>query len=102
MAKKMKKYQGDAGSSSVNPVDYMQANVKLANDKAAKQAANRNKNSTAPASLFRTPSTRFSDAAKRAVTNLAVELRKAKKGGAMKSITALDQVDKMYKAKYKK
>ena len=103
MAKKMKKYQGDAGSSSVN--------VKAANDNATREAQLRNQ-------LIANQLTRDIEYAKNKATSdayfksaldaLKLEQQKRKQqskkagGATTKPITDLGMVDKMYKAKYNK
>jgi hypothetical protein len=105
MAKKIKKYQGDTGSSNVEAfnkaalekvnapavrrydIDTMYASSKADSDaQYAKDTAKfRSKNRS-----------RFSDTAKKAVKNLASELGKAKVGGA---ITDMGKLQAYYKGK---
>ena len=105
MAKKMKKYQGDTGSSNVEA--FNKAALEKVNAPAVKQydmdtiyAASKAESDAKYAenlAKFKNKNrSRFSDTAKKAVKNLASELSRSKTGGA---ITDMGKVQAYYKGK---
>jgi len=105
MAKKIKKYQGDTGSSNVEA--FNKAALEKVNAPAvrpydmdtmyAASKADYDAQYAKDTAKFRSKNrSRFSDTAKKAVKNLASELGRAKVGGP---VTALDKVQQMYSKK---
>ena len=101
---KMKKYQGDTGKSSVDPVSAM--NAFLMQQAENNNAASNNKEKAEALEIERKyqenkkqADKKTKDAIDRLKNTKNYTFMRMKKGGP---VTALDQVDKMYKAKYKK
>ena len=110
MAKKIKKYQGKTGSSSVKdstttPTDKLEQ-MRINRDKARLMdyiyGVPTTPRDYTPKITQPKPNTTPGPMVNPNTMEINKQSREAKKGGAMKPITALDQVDKMYKAKYKK
>lgn len=111
--KKLKKYQGKTGSSSVKDSTATPTLTQELIDKLEQTRINRER-ARLMDSMYGTPrdytpkitqpkpNTTPGPMLNLNTMEINKQSREAKKGGAMKPITALDQVDKMYKAKYKK
>lgn len=100
MAKKMKKYQGDAGSSSVNPTTDSTAYYKN-QEKIYRDLSNSYKGDTEVSKFNKDY---FAVLARKAARD---QLRQSHKGQPGfdengKPITAMDLLQKMYKTKYNK
>ena len=95
----MKKYQGNTGESSVDPVSAM--NAFLMRQAENNNAASNNKKKAMDAEIERNyqENKKIKDAIDRLKNTKNYTFMRMKKVGP---VTALDQVDKMYKAKYKK